>query len=515
MIPAETIRRAVTGRLIARNSLLNLSTGGLVLLLNVAFAPLMLRAFGMEIYGLLAVTWMVLGHLTWLDFGMSAASAKFAARELARSRPDEAAAWTWAAASAQLIAGLIGGAALWFAAPALAEVLRIDPARISLVVLALRLLAIALPFDLVSRALSGVLEATQSFGLINIISIGGTLWTFGAYALGIVRDGDFVIAVYGLLTLKVAQMFVVFWLAGTVLPPLRSLDLVRRSVFSVSRLKRLSGFGGWVSVSSAVGPLLLYGERWMIGLARGVAVLPLFTIPFQALASLSLLPASLASVLFPAFSGLRGPNRWATAESWFLHAHRFLAIALLPLLFAIFVWAPELLRIWIDADFARGAALPLRLLAVGFGIGLLAPISGAFLQGAGRPDLLAKLYIIELPLNLAMIWYLVRQHGVNGAALGYTVRAVLETLGLWLIIYRTFPLSALRAWRSLTGVMWAIPFFGVTGYILRNARFDDWGAIAATAGVLLIYIAAVGRFGLAVEERTIIRDLVGRSPSAS
>jgi hypothetical protein len=102
-----------TGRLLVRNTLLNLGTGGVLFVLSLLFVPLMLGAFGAELYGVLTVTWMVLAHLGWLDLGFSRASARFVARDLALGRADRAALWGWTALLTQSVLGSCGALVLW------------------------------------------------------------------------------------------------------------------------------------------------------------------------------------------------------------------------------------------------------------------------------------------------------------------------------------------------------------------------------------------------------------------
>ena len=71
--------------------------------------------------------------------------------------------------------------------------------RAQVVVLALQLFALAIPVDLATRSLTGVLQAAQRYGRANAISAAGTLATYGAYAVGILLGNNFRAVIYGLL----------------------------------------------------------------------------------------------------------------------------------------------------------------------------------------------------------------------------------------------------------------------------------------------------------------------------
>jgi O-antigen/teichoic acid export membrane protein len=55
------------------------------------------------------------------------------------------------------------------------------------------------------------------------------------------------------------------------------------------------------------------------------------------------------------------------------------------------------------------------------------------LQGAGRPDLTAKLHLIELPCYLLALWLLIRTLGIEGAAIAWSARAVFDALALFVM----------------------------------------------------------------------------------
>jgi O-antigen/teichoic acid export membrane protein len=490
-----TAAAAGQGRRLAQSTLLTLATGALLLALNLLFVPLMIRAFGTELYGVLTITWMVLAHLGWLDFGLSRATAKYVAQELALGRPEHAARWGRTALLMQVALGILGATLLYALAPLLAEALRVQADRLPLVILTLRLFAFALPLDLACRSLSGVLQAGGRFDLLNALNVTGILGNYAVYALGILRGADFLFIIYGLFLFRFVSLALSYRAAIAVLPELgRLVPSARCPVPGPDRApgtghRALLRFGGWVSVAAMIGPMLLYFDQWTISLYLGVAALPFYAVPFSLLTRLSILPTSLTTTLFPAFSALEATTEWEKLEEYFVRSHRYLLIALLPALFVLFVWAPWVLHLWVGAEFAATATLPLRILILGFGVALLAPLSGALLEAVGRPDLLAKLYLIELPLNVLLVLLLTRQFGLAGAAASYTLRALLETLTLWLVLHRALPLS--RTWLLQSGLHRLAPVVALL--IALAITLMTWPqSIAVSAAVTLLTLAAYG-----------------------
>jgi O-antigen/teichoic acid export membrane protein len=70
-------------------------------------------------------------------------------------------------------------------------------------------------------------------------------------------------------------------------------------------------------------------------------------------------------------------------------------------------------------------------LAAGVFINSLGQVAFAMIQGAGRPDLTAKLHLIELPLYLLGVYWLINTHGIKGAAIAWVARIGIDTVCLF------------------------------------------------------------------------------------
>ncbi len=489
----------VEGKSLARNSLLNLVTGGGLLLLSLVFVPIMIRRFGIELYGVLTVTWLVLANLDWLDFGFSRASAKYVAEELARDDRTQAAEWSWTALMTQTLVGAGGAAGLWFAAPWIVKQLLITADKESLVLLTLRIFALAVPIEFAARSLTGVLEAGQQFAWLNALKVANTLATYAVYIIAIMRGSDFLILVYGLFALRVVNVVSVYLAATRVLPDLRRAPrLVPFTSEYRIRVRQLFGFGGWVTITAAVLPFILYLNQWFIGAFAGVAALAYFSVPYNLLVRLSIVSYSLTATLFPAFAQMNARTEWERVQSYYVQAHRYLFLLTLPLLFVLYVWTPEVLRLWIGADFSREGTLPMRILIVGFGCAFVAMLSGALLDGIGRPDWLAKFYLIQLPFVIVLAYFLVRRYGVVGGALACSIRSFLDLLALWAMVYKALPVRWAKPRVNIRrGIITTALLLGgaiIAAYLLRDARLANGFALAGTALALAIYTVSLPLF---------------------
>jgi O-antigen/teichoic acid export membrane protein len=501
--------KLVHRKLLAGNSILNLGTGTLISVLNLIFVPPMLHTFGTELYGVLSVTWVVLANLSWLDFGFSRASAKYVAHELGLGRPREASMWTWTAVITQTVMGALGAVILWTAAPVIVKYIHVTPNQRDLVILTLRVFAFSIPIDFATRSMSGVIQAGQRFDWMNGLGLFSNLFTFGVYTLGIIYGANFLIIIYGLFALRIVNLIGAYWGACKILPELKSLPNLETLPQSYrSHVYTMIKYGSWVALASVIGPLILYFDQSIVSVIIGVAFLPFYTIPFNLLSRLGLFPSSLTSTLFPAFSALQARVDWHRIEVYFVRAHRYLLTALIPMLFVVYVWAPEILRLWISADFSAQATPAFRVLAFGYGIALLAPLSGALIEAVGRPDLLAKLYLVELPLNVLIVWELTKHFGIVGAALSYTIRCTIETVIVWWIVFRAVKFSYKKFLKEgLLIPSSTLILTGLATLVIRSGSIKSAMDIGMTLVTLALYCFCVWYLILDIKDKQFIYEM--------
>jgi O-antigen/teichoic acid export membrane protein len=132
------------------------------------------------------------------------------------------------------------------------------------------------------------------------------------------------------------------------------------------------------------------------------------------------------------FSASLASDRARAADLFRRGAHWVFA-ALFPALLITTVFAGDGLRLWLSVDFSVKGAAVLQWLAAGVLMNSLAYIPFAFVQGAGRPDLTAKLHLAELPIYLLVLWLFMQQWGIVGAAAAWTLRVGIDAVALFVV----------------------------------------------------------------------------------
>jgi O-antigen/teichoic acid export membrane protein len=388
----------IGGSLLARNTVLNVAGQVIPLLVGVATMPYVIRHLGPDRFGLLSLAWVVVGYFGLFDLGIGPAATKFVAELLGKGETEKLPTVVWTALATQSSFGLLAGLLLATSSPALVNhflkvslALRADAHWVFLI------LAVSFPISFPVGSLRGVLAASQRFDLLNAIGIPSRALGFvipaGALALGFNLRGIVLFLVVG----QAVGLGAYFLVCLRLYPALR-----RRCAFKRSLVRCLLGFGGWVTVSDGVNPILAYFDRFLIGALRSIAAVGFYTPPYMISSKLGILPGSLAATLFPAFSTSagRGDDEWV--KSALVRSLKYLLLLVGPAALVLVFFARPILTLWLGAKFAGEGALVLQILAVGVLINSLANVPYNLLRGIGHPDLTAKFHLLEVPLHVGL-----------------------------------------------------------------------------------------------------------------
>jgi O-antigen/teichoic acid export membrane protein len=212
----------------------------------------------------------------------------------------------------------------------------------------------------------------------------------------------------------------------------RAADIDGRAAGHLFRL------GGWMTVSSVVGPVMMYFDRFVIAATVSAAAAAHYAAPYEVVTRLLVLPAALAGVLLPGFAArLRGSP--ASAAPLYGSGIRLAVLMVLLPVVAFVTLAPELLGLWLGPEFGEQGTLVLRLLSAGVLLNAGAQVPFALLHSVGRPDLTARLHLLELPFYLVILFPLITAFGIAGAAIAWMVRASVDALALFVIARRALP----------------------------------------------------------------------------
>ena len=180
-----------------------------------------------------------------------------------------------------------------------------------------------------------------------------------------------------------------------------------------------------------------------------------------------------------------------------------------PVVFVIIALAFPFFDIWLGTEFANNSSLILQILALGFLINSIASVPSSALQAIGRPDITAKLHMIELPIYLGILWWLVQAQGIIGAALAWIIRIIIDSTLLFWFFYRLTPDDYQHKQKFQYHIILWCSFMLFTGWLITiiTAIYFQIGLVLL---ILTIFLYYTWKKFLDKEETGYISELIAR-----
>lgn len=484
----------ISGPRLVKNTLWNIFGQTLPLLAALAAFPPLINGLGTERFGILALAWMVIGYSGLFDLGIGRALTKLLAEKLGTG--SDVRELTWTALCLMVVLGLAGTMVIGAASPWLVQdLLKISPEFQVETLNAFYLLALSIPVVITTAGLRGVLEAYQRFDLVNFVRIPMGFFTF----LGPLAVLPFSTSLFPIVAVLIVGRLMAWsvhlWLCLRLVPAPRHRMAVRWDFVGP-----LLSFGSWVTVSSIVGPVMVYFDRFLIGALISMTAVTYYTTPYEVVTKLWVIPGALVGVLFPAFSAILA-RECGRAAHLFGRGVNYIFLALFPLTLVLVTLAYEGLELWLGVEFAQNSTRVLQFLAFGVFINSLAQVPFALVHSAGRPDLSAKIHLIELPCYLLALWYLLGAYGIQGAAVAWVGRVAVDTVVFFAVARRLLP-ETTRAVRGTAFIVvpaiGALVLGGFVSGLLTKAAF--------LLGALLLLAPSAWFLILESGDRTFVRN---------
>jgi O-antigen/teichoic acid export membrane protein len=390
--------------------------------------PVLVSRLGNERFGLLALAWGLIGYAGALDLGVGRALTQMVARLRGENNwaaiPDSLAT----AERITLIAGLVGCLLIMISVPlgasALVGAKSTSPEEVKGAML---LLAIALPAQAMSATYRGLNEAFLNFKGISLVRVVLGIVNFGGPYLVTLYTTQLPWLVATLVVSRLLALFVYKWLAFACLD--RESTVGHNGKYSRAVARSLFTFGGWVTVSSVVTPILMQADRFMIASVLSAAAVTVYVLPYEVVVQSLILVGAVSSVIFPNLSWLiqEKPDEW---EGYF---RRWLLIVAAMMLFACAILAlilPYLLPFWIKKNLSPQSILVGQILCIGVFANSIGSMFYALIHAKGRADLTAKLHMTELPIFVGALLLLLGKFGIVGAAWAWAGRMALDAIAL-------------------------------------------------------------------------------------
>lgn len=421
-----SLHRLTHSGLLARNVGYNLLGQVLPMIVALVSLPIIVRSLGAERFGVLALAWVVIGYVGFFDLGLGRVVTKMVGEQLGRDDESSVPHIFWTGVFYMAMLGLVVSILLYVFSPQLVRsVLKISTEFQAEALLGFRYLALGTTFVIVTVGVRAVLEAYQKFGILNIVrTINGVL-LYLAPLLLVPFTQSIDIYVLALVGIRVFILVLYAIICFQQVPILR-----QRVAFNKSLTANMFKLGGWISVSNIIGPVMVYVDRFLIGVWNSVAAVAYYVTPYEVISKMLLITSSVVRVLFPAFSmSLDADPR--KAAGLYSRGIRVLIFMFFPIILGIVIFAFPAMKLWMGEEFALKGSSVMQWLAIGIFMNAPGQIAYAALQAGGRPDITAKIHVIETPIYLFVLFFFLKWFGITGAAMAWSIRLIVETFILF------------------------------------------------------------------------------------
>ncbi len=384
-------------------------------LAGVTTVPYLYQELTAEKFGLLTLIWAMIGYFSLFDLGVGRALTYTLSAKRAISRSEIS---IIAASGLFMVAlvGLVGGAIIFMVASDEAFVLLgVAPSDIDDAVLSFKISAAGIVLTTMNSGVRGILEGLNHFRSSNWNkSLSGALMFLGP-ACAVYFGANHVWVLASSIILFRAIISIGF-LVGV------------NSIVSVlhqpclKTVRSLVAYGGWVTVTGVVGPLMIYGDRFLVSAILGVAAVSIYAIVQEGLQRLLTIPAAVSAALLPHFA----QHHHGDIRSEYVGGMRKINRVMAPVCLAVMAIAHPVLSVWLSPDFANQSINVVIILAVGIYVNSLATVPYTLLHAIGRPMITAVLHCGEVVGYILVLWILTRAYGIEGAAAAWTIRVAVD-----------------------------------------------------------------------------------------
>ncbi len=425
-IQANNLDKLTHNRLLVKNVFLNAFGLFAPLLAALYSVPVIIKGIGTDRFGLLTLAWAVVGYFSLFDLGLNRAIIQMVSEKLGAGKDHEIPELIWTAFFSMFALGLTGALISIPCMPLIVQHILNCPETLKKEALhSFYMIGASIPLVVIRSGFRGVLISYQRFDLTNIVRIPLGLFTFLAPLFVLLFSNSLFPIVCTLMAGLVLSCIAYFLMCIRIVPNLGEKILVKKHL-----VLPLFRFGGWMTVTNIIGPVMVYMDRFFIGAILSLTAVAFYATPHEIVTKIILIPSAITGVLFPAFSASYLNDR-QKLTTLFERGVKYIFVIVFPIIVVMVTFAQEGLVFWLGNEFAKNSIHIFQWLSGGVLFNCLAMVPFSLIQGAGKPDLTAKLHLVELPLYLFFLWGLILVKGAEGAAIAWSGRIVLDTILLF------------------------------------------------------------------------------------
>lgn len=405
------------------------------LLLSFVAAPVIITGLGSARFGFYALLNSALALFGMLDFGLSYTFAK----HLSENRENRGGRELAVVFSSTVILYAILGAAvmlLFLLLPgAFRSLFKIPDGFISSYGLAFFILGatffikmLVVPLALISYSLQRQDIATKISLINNILLQVGSIVAL--------KTGHGILSLLVIQLISAAFLLLSNYFAWHLLAP----ELKFVYVLSKKVVKTIGQQGFWVFITNTTGTILAQLDKSVLGIIWGPTAVGYYSTAQMIPEKISATSFSLSQMFFPIFSEASSQDRegGSRVKAIFRRSMGIIPVITAGLTVLVVLYGYQLVRFWVNRDFADFTAVSVPLLAVTYFFLSFGQFFHAFLSGLNALKFLALISITVAIIDVVFMFVLIPRYSVNGASWAYLLSSLPMPVFLYFIERKYF-----------------------------------------------------------------------------
>jgi O-antigen/teichoic acid export membrane protein len=406
--------------------------------------PVLIHHLGASSFGIYILATSISGTLAFLDFGISAATLKFVAEDVAKG--DYKAAANVIVASLIFYGGLgvLGAIAIWVLSPWLILIFSVATSMQGDAIIVFRLASIQFAIFFITTVFISLFKGLQRFQLSTVILSLLSILTYGSAAICTLTLG------FGLIGITFISLMANLIVLG--LSSWMGLQLCYEAGIPIylgrpTRViyRRMLGFGSALAVSSIAGILHAQIQKMLIAALLGPQYVTSFVLGVWGPAKINSATRAMSEPLFPRIASISTPSKGKYIRSLYYRyvivLIVFSSVGLLPFLF----YSRKIFAFWMGAAVPAYAPEIASIIAISLLINVLGQPAYHCLNGLGRPlsnTVFALISPIVLYSVLGALYLIGKRLSVVDFAWATSASLILTSFAylLWFEVYTLTPL---------------------------------------------------------------------------
>lgn len=411
----------------------NLVGLGAPLLMALIFIPILIHNLGTERFGFLSLVWGALSYAGVLDLGIGRALTQVISSMIGATKNDQISVAYNSALKITFIASICGVSVLYmfynlFGIEWL-NIHNIDKAEIQYAIL---IFILALPAQSMSSTYRGVNDAFLNFKGTNVVRLILGIINFAGPGVISYYSNNLIVLVGCVVFSRLVSLIFFKILADQCM---KGKDIAITKDSSNEMMVKLFKMGGWLTVSNLISPIMVQLPRFVIAALISTAAVTLYTVPFEMVSQSLVVVGAITTVFYPVLTQLIISN----SNGWYNYFNKWLlrvSLMMLVVSSLMSILLPFFMPLWLGQSFNDRYVTIGQILCIGVFFNSIATVYYSALHSQGKVATTAKIHLLELPIFLISLYYLIEYYGVVGAALAWTGRMILDLILLMLSFYR-------------------------------------------------------------------------------